>query len=218
MPLDIVQMYDDMHEHTGTDTFDLPDAKILVALNRAYWEIIDKFQFREKEVLVTFNASPGTRLYNMPEPFEALRRLAVVDPDTNEHKPLKRTTTDYYEENFDSDPEEQGIPTHYVREGCAARVWPTPDKAYEFVLRYYTVLSDLNSGNNVPQIPQAWHEIVFFGGLWRIQLALGDYTRSNEIRRHQASLINSMVPVEAKEEMDSQKSGGIRIVRREYDV
>lgn len=217
MTLDIAQMRSDLQDHTGMDEIDLPDEKADLYLNRSYWEILDKFHFREKEVTVTFPTVDGTRLYNVPSPFEALRQLSVTDPDTNEHIPLKRMTTQDYESRYDEDSDARAIPTHYVREGCAVRLWPTPDDAYELTMKYWTTLEDLSNSNATPPIPQSWHEIIMFGGVWRAFLGIRDFVSANATKAHQVSLINSSVPVEAKEEYDS-RDARLEVRVREYDV
>lgn len=217
MTLDIVQMRTDLRDHTGTDEVDMPDERADLLLNRSYWKILDDYHFREKEVTVTWDTVPGTRLYNMPSPFEALRKLSIKDPATGEHKVLQRTTIDVYERTYDADADAQGMPQAYVREGCAVRLLPTPDAAYEITQKYWTVLSDLSETNATPPIPQTWHEIIMFGGVWRAFLSFGDYVRGNAAMSTQATLINSSVPVEAKEEYDSPNAG-LEVKVREYDV
>lgn len=217
MGMEIDQMRDELRSIVGMDDTDLPDDKTDLFLNRSYWEIIDKFHFREKEVTVTFSTIAGTRLYNMPSPFEALRQLSITDPNTNKHQRIDRETIDTYEAEYDPDEEEQGLPLFYVREGCAVRLRPTPDAEYEITQKYWTTLSDLSDTNTAPNIPQSWHEIILYGAAWRTYISIGDFVRANECKKHQKSLIDSAVPVEAKEEYDSHRSGLAPQIR-EYDV
>lgn len=215
--LDLQTLRDDLRDHTGTDDTDLPDTKADLMLNRSMWEVMDKFHFREKEVTVTFSTVAGTRLYNMPDPFEAMRLLSIKDPDTNEHKKLKRTTIEYYENNYDTDTDAQDFPVYYVREGCAVRLLPTPDDAYELTLKYWTTLADLSDSNTAIVIPPSWHEIILFGAVYRGFLSFGDFVRANGMRQQQIGLINSSVPTEAKEEYDSSDAA-LSVKVREYDV
>lgn len=217
MGLDLDQLREDLRDATGTDEDDLPNTKADRYLNRSYWEIIDKFHFREKEVTVTWPTIIGVRLYNMPEPFEALRKLAIKVPSSNEHLVLDRISIDTYENNYDPDDDSEGQPIKYVREGCAVRLLPTPDAVYEITQKYWTVLADLTNDNNTPPIPQSWHEIILFGAIWRAFVAFGDWPRADGAKKHQISLIDSSVPVEAKEEEDSPRAG-LEVIVREYDV
>lgn len=217
MGLDVQELRDSVRLATGTDEADLPNDKLDLYLNQSWWEIIDRHHFREKEVTVTFETVAGVRLYNMPSPFEALRKLSILDSDYKNHTVLNRITIDSYEAKYDEDEDARGFPVEYVREGCAVRLWPTPDAVYTMTQKYWTTLSDLSDTND-PVIPQSWHEIVLFGALWRaFILHMGDYVRGNEAKRHQASLINNAVPVEAKEEIDSHRAA-LSVEFNEYDV
>lgn len=217
MGLNIQDLRNELRKGTGMDATDLPDADADLYLNRSWWEIIDKFHFREKEVTTTFNTIAGTRLYNMPSPFEALRQLSILNSDTKEHSVLNRITIDVYEGKYDEDTDARGFPVEYVREGCAVRIWPTPDAVYVITQKYWTTLADLDNTNSTPSIPASWHEIIFFGALWRTFISVGDFPRANAAKQHQVSLVNSSVPVEAKEEVDSHRAG-VSIIVNDYDV
>lgn len=216
--LDVTQMILALRKPLGMDSDDLSDADATLLLNRSYWEIIDKFNFREKEVTATFNTEVGVSRYNMPEPFEALRQLAIKDPDSNQHTPLERSSIFEYSQLYNENVESRGMPEKYVREGCFARLWPTPDAAYTLTIKYWTTLSDFNSASPLiqyPEIPQVWHEIIVFGAIWRGFIDIGDFARANQVKAHQISLIDSTSPVEAKEEFDSHTSG-VEVIRAPY--
>lgn len=217
MPMDIENMRHRIRKALGLedDDPDLVDDDIDVYLNESYWELQDKFPFREKEKTVRFSTIAGTRSYDMPKPFDSLISLSVQDPTSNQFTKLERMTTDVYESKYDEDDEEQGIPTHYVREGCFARLWPTPDDAYVVSLKKLITLDDISTQIPEPEIPRAWWEIIRFGGLWRAFIDFGDYARSNQIKGHQVTLINSMVPVASKEERDSREAG-VEVWKPEY--
>lgn len=196
---------------------DLPVADIDIALNESYWEIQDKFPFREKEKTVRFDVIAGTRSYDMPEPYEALQSLAIKDANTGQFTNLERMSTDEYENRYDEDDSAQGPPTHYTRENCFVRLWPTPDQVYTLSMKRLITLEDLSTLANVPEIPRAWWEIIRFGGIWRLFIDYGDFSRANQIKSHQVSLINSMVPVASKEERDSRWAG-VEVHKPEYNL
>lgn len=212
--LSIQQMRDKVRLITGEDSTDLDDTAADVLLNQAWWEIIDKFPFREKERTDRFDMEIGRRDYPTPQPFEAIQTISVVTPEDGAHRRLERMTTTFYEENFREDTtvsnvvDQKGIPQRYFRRGDGMVVWPTPDKAYETVIYYLVTLADLEKGDvDFPVIPQVWHEIIYLGGTWRRLIELGDFARSREIKNHQIALINSTSPVEAKEEQDTHLGG-----------
>lgn len=218
--LDLAQLIISLRTHLGMDNDDLPDDKATLLLNRSYWEIVDKFNFREKEVTATFQTERGVSRYNMPDPFEALRQISIplTDENPKPHKPLERMTIYEYENLIVEGEANYGRPEKYGREGCFARLWPTPDKAYTLTIKYWTTLSDFDSTSPViqrPEIPQVWHEIILYGAVWRGFLEIGDFARGNEVKTHQISLINSTSPVEAKEEFDTH-TGGVEVIRAPY--
>jgi hypothetical protein len=48
MSIDLVTMRDELRDHLGQDDVELDDDAADLLLNRAYWELLDKFPFREK--------------------------------------------------------------------------------------------------------------------------------------------------------------------------
>ncbi len=188
----------DASDKTGADTY----------LNRSYWELLDKFPFREKEVIATFSTSVGENFYQVPSPFEALQQVAIEDPNSFKHNPLDRIEKDVFEQKFVNHVDDRGKPELYFRESNGIRLWRTPDLVYTVTLRYWTVLADLTSSNATPPIPQSWHEIILFGAIWRAFIGMnGDYNRAQAAKAHQVSLLSGASPVEAKETFDSHRAG-----------
>lgn len=218
MGLNLEDMRAGLRRATGTDVPNMPDDLADLYLNRSYWEILDKFHFREKDTIRTFDLTVGEARYEVPSPFEAVQKLSIEDIDTHVRTPLKRMSRQEYDSVFVNDADHYAKPEKYIREGCWIRLWPTPDKAYPFIIVYWTTLADLNDSiNPAPQIPQAWHEAIEWGGEWRAFIDLGDHVRSDKLARRQSDYIASLSPIEAKEEYDSHTAGVAPIVR-EYDV
>ncbi len=212
--LSVEQMRNKVRVITGEDSTDLDNTDADVLLNQAWWEIMDKFPFREKERTQRFDMEIGKRDYPCPQPFEAIQNLSIVTPEDGAHRRLERMTTTFYEENYKEDTtvstvtDQKGTPERYFRRQDGLVVLPTPDKAYEALIYYWITLADLEKGDvDFPVIPQVWHEIIYLGGTWRRLLELGDFVRSREIKNHQIALINSTSPVEAKEEGDTHLGG-----------
>jgi hypothetical protein len=188
----------DTSDKTGADTY----------LNRSYWEILDKFKFREKEVVGTFQTVAGTKFYQVPSPFEALQSIAIEDPNSFAHKPLDRIEKDVFEQKFVDTVDARGKPELYYREGGGIKLWPTPDRVYEITLHHWTTLADLSSTNTTPPIPQSWHEIILFGAVWRAFIGVnGDWNRAQAAKATQISLIASETSTEDKEKFDSHRAG-----------
>src|SRR2546430_34857 len=197
------------------DTNDLSDPDAELLLNRSYWELLDKFPFREKEVTQTFCTVAATGFYQVPQPFEALQLISIEDINSLAHVPLKRLTQHQYETEFVNKADAQGKPEWYLREKDGVRLLPIPDVVYTITIKYWSVLADLSSTNLQTPLPQVWDEMLLFGGVWRGFMRQGDYERAREAKAHQVALINSTTPIEAKEETDTH-FGGVEVPG--YDV
>ena len=188
----------DTPDKTGADTF----------LNRALWEVLDKYKFREKEVIGSFVTASGTSFYQIPSSFEALQGLSVEDLNTGQHIPLERISADVFEQEYVNRTDAQGKPEKYFRNGGGIKLWPTPDNIYTLKIYYWFELSDLSNTSPTPPIPRVWHEIILFGGVSRAFIGvLRDFDSARNARAFQAALIKDISPVEEKEKEDSHRSG-----------
>ena len=217
MSIDLPALRKELREHLGVDEVELSNDDCDLLLNRAYWELLDKFPFREKEVSATFDTVAGTLLYGVPSPFESLRQLSIENPDTNEHTYLRKWDIREYEENFVDTVDARGFPTNYVREGCNVKLFPTPDAAYKIIIKYNTVLDDLSDDNASSGLPHQWDEIILYGALWRGYLRFGDQLKSKQTQQMWGSLFAKLSPVEAKEEVDTHYAA-LNAMRPGYNV
>ena len=218
MGLNLTQLREMLWRPLGMDDENDPDLGIVRAnlyLNRAFWEIMDKFPFREKERTATFSTSAGVRDYTLPEPIEALQSLSIVTSELA-HIELNQITHNIYEDKYDEDEDKWDFPEEYHLVGCYARFWPTPDDAYKVILKRLLVLEDLSATNSTPTFPQVWHEIIGLGGLWRAYIDFGDFNRAREAKGHQVSLINTISPRETKEKSVNTQTAGLEVIRNEY--
>jgi hypothetical protein len=207
MGMTLEEIRDELRAHCGVDSTDIDDSSCNIIINRAYWELLNKYPFREAEFTAFFVTVAGQALYSTPTDLMALRLLSIEDPDDQQHTPLVRMTQFDYEQQYQNNASMQAAPTNYLREDGSIRLYPTPDQVYTLTLKYNKILSDLSADAGVPPIPQEWHEILLFGAVVRLYLRLADYERANAAKQHQAALIDSTVPVEAKEETDSHIVG-----------
>lgn len=204
MGLSSTQLITDLRSATGVDSTDYPDAKCLVFLNRSWWEVCDKFKFREKETQTTLVTVASTRDVSIPADCYATRIVVAVDEDENDtHIQLEQIDEITYESLYAEDSEQEGFPEKYLRYGSVIRLYPTPDAVYNLVAYYWKTLSDLSVLND-PSIPQSWHEIVLFGGIWRLKAELGDLETKASFQMDQQRLIESSSSVVDIEKYDSQ--------------
>lgn len=214
----MTQMRSEVLEHLGIDATDLDATgsdNLDLLINRSWWEVCDKFSFKEKEALATFNTVAGTRSYDLPTnatSFEALQLVAYKDPDTDAHIHLKQTSWHWYEQNYSEDSDEQDAPEFYLRKDNDLYIYPTPDDVYTITLHYLKTLDDLSSSL---AIPQAWHEIILFGAVWRGKMRQNDSAGAMVFKRHQLALIESSLTTASKEDRE-QKYHGVEVLGREY--
>jgi len=214
--MSITQLRIELRDALGVDENDLSKDAADLLLNRSYWELLDKFPFREKEATVTFNTIAGTRNYDMPSPFEAVVSISIEDLSSFQHTRLEYMDPRDYEGQYVGATFAHGVPIKYTREGCFARLWPTPDQVYKMTLKYLAPLADLSDTNTSAKIPQSWDDILLLGAVWRGFMKYNDWSRVNAAKAHQISLINSQVPTQAKEERDTSFAG-LNVASRPYD-
>lgn len=203
MGLNITQMRASLYNICGIDVDDASNTVVDEQLNKSWWEIMDKFEFNEKETVIGFSLVANKGIYNVPDPFEALTSIAVLDANDKYFK-LDRVTPEWYEANHDNSIDANDFPLYYFREATEITLEPTPDQAYTAVMRYMVTLADLSGSNSRVSIPQSWHEIILYGGCWRMMIELGDLMRASAIKKHQVALIDSAVPTKSKEAVDSR--------------
>lgn len=221
MGLDIAYMRGMVRTPLGISSVNqLSDPAIDVYLNRAYWEYQNKFPFREKEVISTFQTTIGQNAYDVSFPTEAVKHVSITELTSGQgkHFPLVQITRDVYEQQYEDSQDQWAIPCEYVREGCIIRLFPTPDQVYTITIERLLALTDLSSVNNLPVIPQVWHEIIGYGGLWRAYVDFGDLTRADYIKRVQAELVNTVIPTEVNESQSNSQLAGVRVLGLDYEL
>lgn len=200
---------------TGLDTSTRDDDWCDKQANLSYGALLNTYAFREKEVVATMNTVAGIRNYTMPDPHDGLRQIDIMHPETLQHTPLIKMTVRDYTQRWNESTDQQGYPTHYVRESCLFRLWPTPDAVYKLTVRYWGILTDLSDTNTTIDIPQVWWEPIKAGAIYRGWLDFGDLTRANGYMNYQAKLIEDIAPIETKEEEDYHNAG-LEVLGREY--
>lgn len=220
MSISVAQLILLLRSTTGQDSFILPDTSsgtIIGAtdfLNRSFWEIANKFQFRVNEGTVADVTVAGQASYNPPTSMDAISHISILNPTSNEYERLLPMTIEDYRSKLNLESSNESQSTNYVRYGDVYYLYPTPNDIYTTQIDYLETLSDLVSGN--PPVPREWHEIILYGAAWRVFLDVnGDIARSQYYTNMQTRLMNTTVPVQAKEEMD-YSNAGVNVRGRTY--
>lgn len=209
--------------HLGMDAEDLDESgttNLDLLINRSFWEVQDKFAFREKQEKIVFSTVAGTREYTLTTvvtgvdstiTLEAFQSISITDPDTSDHIPLDSLTPREYESEYNEQTSVQDMPTHYILHGGKIILYPTPDEAYSCTLYILKILAD----DGYTTIPQAWHEIVMLGAIYRGHLRNRDFNSASQVKAQQIALLNSTPTQEAKEEIKNRYVG-VDVIGREY--
>lgn len=202
MSISLALLRTELRDHLGVDDIDLPNSDADLLLNRSWWEVMNKFDFREKEASRTFTTVAGTRSYANPVTQEAVQSVWVSDLYDGTRKQLDQLEIPTFEARYDSDTDARGKPEVYTRQNADMLLDPVPDDVYTITVYHLAILSDIPAGG--PDVPQEWHEIILFGAIYRGFLRMGLHNRAKAIRKEQVDMISSTVPVRSKEQTDSR--------------
>jgi hypothetical protein len=219
MTLDLAAMREALRDATGQDSSDLTNAKADLYLNRSWWEVMHKFDFREKESNFEFDTTDDQAEYAVATisedlPIEAIRRIAVLDDNDDKYYGLTPLSLEAYLERKTDNEVTNTRPSHYVREADNLILWPTPNGTYSVKVYHWAILSDIATGGL--DIPQAWHEIILYGANWRALADNKDYVGSAFNSNIQAKLIQDLLSTKAKEQPNNAMAGLKPALRRTY--
>lgn len=216
MGLSLAQIRAEVLAECGIDATDLDatgTGNLDLIINTSWWDVSDKLDFNEKEDDTTFATITGTREYDLSVKiqaaatvtFEALQRIFILNPDTNDHVPLDEWSVARYESEYNEATTTRAFPTNFVRREGWIRLWPVPDAAYTLTVYFLKTLSDIPS--NGPVVPQSWHEIIKYGAVWRLHHRYRDYNSAREVKQTQMGLIASAQTTQGKEDASKQMIG-----------
>ncbi len=187
------------------DIDELSDTDALLLLNRSFWETQNKFKFKEIQAQNTLATVASTATIALPADYVNVEIIGVLNADTKKYEKLTRMSLLEYENWKQTDTNLYARPTHYMMRGNNIVLYPTPDKVYSIDMYNKARLQDLSAIGNLT-IPQEWHEIILMGATYRGYIRNGDFERSRSCKSEYLSLIESTVPVETKEQIDSDKA------------
>jgi hypothetical protein len=140
----------------GFDPVWFPSARIDTYINDAYQAIVSAVNYFTTEDSQAVVTVVGTANIPWPADLGHLRSLT----DTDQQRVLTQITLG----DIDNAAVSRGRPTLYAADGATLRLYPTPDGTYNLLLRYWSMPPPLALDTDVPQIPAAWHRVLWYWG------------------------------------------------------
>ena len=206
----------------GLDAADLTDAETDELLNLAFWDLEERFPFKEKECRVEFPTTVGENMYLVPGnatgvnllDLESVKSVSVVDLNGNVW-PVARMTQEHWDsvagklrDEADltaGDTDSYGLPARFVRMDETLILHPTPDEIYRIRVFFLKTLKSLVEGT-ITQInlPRGWNMIVVQGAIAHHHFLMQDYNLTQQAESVTARKIDSAVAISVKEETNSR--------------
>jgi hypothetical protein len=183
------------------DDVDLPDTEADELLNLAFWELEDKFPFKEKELIDEDDTVAGTRGYALPEELSALISVSVKDPDDDIWYKLERMSIASYDESRSDREDTRARPVRYLRLEHNILFQPVPDQVYTYRVTMWRTLASLEAGVvEATGLPRNWDEMVVEGAIVRGHFYNQDYTEARQAGNFQIGKIRGAELAGSKEE------------------
>lgn len=121
-------------------------------LNQAQRRAVIESEIRTQEEAYSFTTTAATATYELPANFARL--IDFFNEETHELvQPL-----DIRE--FDNLAKSEGRPYAYTVIGNKLTLYPTPDGAYPYVLRYWRLPAEMTQAADTPEIPSQYQEVL----------------------------------------------------------
>ena len=140
----------------GFDAVLFPQGRIDTYINDAYQSIVSAVNYYTTEDTQAVVTVAGATNIAWPPDLGHLRSLT----DTDQHRALFQVALS----DIDGSAASSGRPTLYAVDGATLRLYPTPDDGYNLLLRYWSLPPALVLDSDVPQLPAAWHRVLWYWG------------------------------------------------------
>ncbi len=218
MGLSLAQLRTELRDHLGVDTTELDDTAAELLLNRSWWKVADNYKFKQKEATASFNTVAGQEAYLIDTidgsvGAESIQNLNIKDVNSLDYDPLTQGDETRFSAMRTLNTSVRGRPEHYIHRGTDILLYPIPDAVYSIKMNYLSVLNDLSTALT---IPQAWHEAILYGAIWRGFAKFGDYNRSAMAKATQFELLNTQEPIAERELKADNQFASVQVLRRSY--
>lgn len=172
-----------------------PTGNITVFVNNAQREIFNRnfFPFMETESTYTLSQgndslSGGTDTSDVQAPITA--RIT----DTDEEVVLQFRDHTWIHERFPNPANEpENKPEYWYGFGKDYKVHPIPDQSYTLKLKYFKAPTELSNNSDVPEVPEAFGELLVLGGAHRALETRDYYDEASLLRNQFYELLEDMV-------------------------
>jgi hypothetical protein len=125
---------------------------------------------------VTFATTIGVALYELGNAGVAnapdILQIKSINDDTNAVKLFRTTTEELIDLQYNLN--DQGTPTHYAEDDEQAaddefpviRLYPVPDAATTYTVRYIRMPAALSVDGDIPEIKTVYHDWLLYGAAW----------------------------------------------------
>jgi hypothetical protein len=143
------------------DTNTLPAARCQEFIALAEADINRVLRVREMMATATGVVTAGTATLALPTGFGGMRALLLVSGGVTYplHQMSDPAAADAYLGAS------SGLPEHFSVEGSNVRLYPTPDSAYSYVLRYWMRVPTLSTSTTTNWLLTAHPDVYLFGSL-----------------------------------------------------
>lgn len=133
-----------------------------------------RFRIRAMEASTTGTTTEDVATINLPTDFFELRSFFLT-VTSNNPKQLRFVTTEAAD---GLELGESGVPDFYTFAGGAIRLYPTPDDAYSYTLRYYTKIPALSASQTTNYILTNFPDVYLWGCQFEAYAYIADTERA----------------------------------------
>lgn len=138
-------------------------------LNDAQRIMVRQCEIRTSQETASYTTTAGVSELELPEDFARLIDF------TSESGPIPQLKLPEY----DALESVSGTPSAYVPSGGDLVLYPTPDGAYAFTLRYWRLPKDMSADSDEPETPAQYHALLPAYAMQKAYARENDYAASN---------------------------------------
>lgn len=143
-------------------------SKITQFINDAQNEIFNSYSFPFNEKTASATLTTGTNTFTLPTDFQAMKALGITAPDNYEID-LTRFYMNYnsFKTAYPDDDDSSGVPGYWTIFGDTVTFAWLADVNYTLSVDYLKNATELVNDSDVPEIPEAFGEILVTGAYIR---------------------------------------------------